>query len=260
MVIAETAELVVVDASERRLDAVRTAHPSARWFDFPPLPGRSSIPRQRNFAVARAYGDLLVFIDASCVPEQNWLETLIEPIESGREEVAAGVVLATAGSSARDDATWWRGDTEYLDEAPTINLAVTRRAYETVGGFDEGFLYAGVRVRYVPNAIVRHDWGGRRDEMRRSVTYGRARARLYLKHPHRWRDLFGRDVIALVYPTYILALPFSLRRRFRWLPGLVLVPLWRSRFLHPVATLVDHFCFGFGVLTELGERLRDRAR
>ena len=59
----------------------------------------------------------------------------------------------------------------YLTECSTINLAFTREAFNAIGGFDETFAYgsdvdyswrltdASYRIRSVPDAIVRHDWG-----------------------------------------------------------------------------------------------------
>ena len=45
-------EVVVVDASDGRLAAVRRAHPEVRWLDFARPPGvRVSIPHQRNAGV-----------------------------------------------------------------------------------------------------------------------------------------------------------------------------------------------------------------
>ena len=66
----------------------------------------------------------------------------------------------------------FRHGQEYLREAPTINVAVRHReVFHAIGGFDEGFGYGSdvdftwravaeqLRVRYVPDAVVTHDWG-----------------------------------------------------------------------------------------------------
>src|SRR5205085_8148196 len=87
---AGTAEVIVVDASEGRFDEVRERFPRVRWIDFTPLPGRPSIPHQRNRGVASTNAGLVVFIDASCVPGPDRLEPLGAPIESGQETVVAG--------------------------------------------------------------------------------------------------------------------------------------------------------------------------
>jgi glycosyltransferase involved in cell wall biosynthesis len=80
-------EVLVVDASEGRLDAVRLANPWARWVDFQrPAHVRVSIPHQRNRGLAEAGGDAIVFTDANCIPQPGWLERLVTPICEGREQ------------------------------------------------------------------------------------------------------------------------------------------------------------------------------
>ena len=252
-------ETVVVDASEGRLDAIRDAHPGVTWVPFAPRPGKPTIAEQRNAGIAAATGDVVVFIDASCEPADDWLERLIAPIRDEGERVVAGSTLSTGAPSLRDENAHHVGEERYLREAPTINLAVTRAVFETVGGFDETFHYgsdvdftwrvadAGVPIRYAPEAIVRHDWGDRRAEMRRSFLYGQARYRLYAKHAHRRAGALREDPVAVVYPLLLLALPLLLRRP--WRLAILAVPLLRNRGHRPVLSLVDHLVYGAGVLT-----------
>jgi glycosyltransferase involved in cell wall biosynthesis len=252
------AEVIVVDASEGRLDGIRDAFGGVRWIAFEPLPGRSSIPHQRNVGVRASRGDTIVFIDASCVPDDGWLAELLAPIRSGEEVAVAGAHRSIGAAGLRDTAIARRGDRRYLDEAPTINFAITRPVLEQLGGLDESFRYgsdvdlswrlidAGYRLRYAPGSVVAHDWGDARAERRRSFSYGRARADLLLKHRSRWRRLLGPDLPALVYPAVLLLLPVLVRRP-RWLLILI-VPLIRNRDHHPVATLIDHLVYGAGVL------------
>ena len=57
-------EIIVVDASEGRLDAIRRANPLVRWIDFAGPPGtRITIPHQRNLGVASASCDVIAFAD-----------------------------------------------------------------------------------------------------------------------------------------------------------------------------------------------------
>jgi glycosyltransferase involved in cell wall biosynthesis len=251
-------ETVVVDASEGRLDAIRDAHPGVVWVPFAPQPGKPTIPEQRNVGIARASGDVVVFIDASCEPQADWLARLIAPILDEGEHVVAGSTLSTGAPSLRDENAHFAGDERYIREAPTINLAVRREVFATVGVFDEAFHYgsdvdftwrvvdAGLRIRYVPGAIVRHDWGDARSEVRRSYLYGQARYRLYAKHAHRRGGALREDPIAVVYPLVLLALPLLLRRP--WRLAILAVPLLRNRGHRPVLSLVDHLVYGAGVL------------
>jgi glycosyltransferase involved in cell wall biosynthesis len=265
---AGEAEVLVVDASQGRLDDIRDRYAaSVRWIPYDPIPGRSSIPQQRNVAVAESAGEIIVFTDASCVPEHEWLSRLLAPFGDDGEQIVAGSARSSRGPNLRDNTAGWLEGQRYIREAPTINLAMTREVHAELGGFDESFGYgsdvdftwrandAGYRVRYVESAIVRHDWGTPQSDLRRSYTYGKARARLYRKHVRRWPDLFTHDITALGYPVFLAMLPLTVLRRFRWLPLALAIPLVRNRNRNPVATVLDHLVYAAGVLRVLGESL-----
>ena len=172
--LGEPTEVIVVDASGGRLDHIRLRHQATvRWVQFKQSPGvRISIPHQRNAGVRAARGDVIVFTDAGCRPESEWLARLTAPLAKG-EHVTAGLTLATPGSSGLyDQGARHAMTSRYLAECSTINLGFDREAFETAGAFDETFAYgsdtdfswrltrSGYRIRGVPDAIVRHDWGG----------------------------------------------------------------------------------------------------
>ncbi len=269
-VIRGEAEVIVVDASEGRLDDLAQRFSTVRWITYQPIPGRVTIPHQRNVGVHVSYGEIIVFIDASCVPGPQWLSRITEPIASGRETIVAGSHRTSGAHTLRDQATHRLAGRDHLNEAPTINVALNRALFDQVGDFDESFDYgsdvdlswrataAGHRIRYLPEAEVSHDWGDIRADARRSYVYGRARARLYRKHPQRWRDLFGRDIQALVYPMYLLLLPATLRRPYVHL--VLAIPLWRNRGMRPLITIAEHFVYAAGVLTELRAVPMDQVR
>jgi GT2 family glycosyltransferase len=263
----EAAEIVVVDASEGRLDRIRQRHGSAvRWVRFRSPPGqRVSIPHQRNAGVRAARGETIVFTDAGCRPEPDWLTRLVHPLRHD-EQVTAGLALTACG----EDGLYGRAAelaraSRYLAECPTINLAFRREAFDAVGGFDERFAYgsdvdfswrlvdAGYRIRSVPEAVVRRsDWGTWRRQLRRSFAYGRARARLYRKHRGRIRNILRADPMVVVYPAFLLGLPLTLI--FPPYPALLLIPAWRNRSLGAARVVADHVTFGAGVLAELISR------
>jgi glycosyltransferase involved in cell wall biosynthesis len=263
--LGEPAEVIVVDASEGRLDGIRDRHDQAvTWLPFERPPGvRTSIPHQRNAGVAAASGEIVVFTDAGCRPEPGWLSRLLAPLRDG-EQITAGLTLAQAGQAGLYNQLQPDDEVRYLHECPTINLAFTRSAFAAVGGFDERFAYgsdidfswrladAGYRIRYVPGAIISHDWGTSRRQLRRSYRYGKARARLYRKHRARLRHVLRDDPMVVVYPVFLLGLPLTLV--FPLYPLLLLIPAWRNRAQGVVSVLVDHLTFGAGVLAELAGR------
>jgi hypothetical protein len=260
-VLAGAAEVIVVDASEGRFERLRVLFPVVRWIEFAPIPGRSSIPQQRNRALSETDAETIVFTDASCVPGPEWLERLCGPIWHEDESLVAGSARSPAGHSLRDVAAQRIVHCRYLTEAPTINLAVKVSVCERLGGFDERFQYgsdvdftwraidAGYRIRYVREAFVTHDWGDLRAEVRRSHMYGRARARLYLKHRGRRRNLLGSDFTAVAYPLVLLAAPLFVRRPYAL--SVFAIPLVRNRGMRPFLTVAEHLIYGAGVLQEL---------
>jgi GT2 family glycosyltransferase len=261
-------DVVVVDASGGRLDDIRRRFPEVRWLEFRPPPGvATTIPHQRNAGVRAAAGDVVVFVDAGCIPVRGWLGRLAEPIVAGREAVVCGGVESTDGAphyarnrdSVPDD---------YVEDCPTLNLAFRRDVFDAVGGFDESFAYgsdidfawrvraAGHRIRFEPEAAVAHDWGGSGRQLRRAFRYGAARAHLYRKHPGRRLAALRDDPMVVGYPLFLLGLPLA--ARLRAYPLLLLVPLVRNRRERPLETLALHLAFGAGVLRELAGGARWR--
>ncbi len=252
-------EVIVVDASAE--PAVRA---DAHVIPFRGPPGvRVTIPHQRNAGVRAAKGEVVVFLDASCVPEPHWLERLTEPILAGRENVTVGLTVSPPGREGLYD-EGLRNAGPYLEEAPTLNLAFRRELFTGLGGFDEGFAYGsdvdftwrlrdrGERLRSVPGAVAVHDWGDARRQARRSFAYGAARARLYRKHRARRAGLWRREPMVVAYPLFLLGLPLTFV--FPLYPLLLLVPAWRHRHAGVRRTLADHLLYGAGVLSELTRR------
>ena len=260
---AGASEVIVVDASRGALDLVRRDHPWVRWVDFEPPPGSGiTIAHQRNLAVATATGDVIVFTDAGCVPDEDWLGRLVAPIADEGEAVTAGPARADGPSIYGTETNWESGEGQYVVAAPTINLAFRRDVFDSVGGFDESFgagedldftwraVDAGYRIRWVPGAVVRHEWGTAARQLRRSFNYGKGWARLLAKHPKRLWFVARADPVPILYPAYLLFLPLA----FVWPSYLALlfVPLWRARReRRPWLVMADHLVLGAGVLAEL---------
>ncbi|HYY18273.1 MAG TPA: glycosyltransferase family 2 protein, partial [Streptosporangiaceae bacterium] len=222
------------------------------------------IPHQRNAGVRAARGETIVFTDAGCEPEEEWLARLVAPLRE-KEQVTAGLALAPVGRSGLYDlATVQAMQARYLAQCPTINMAFRREAYDSVDGFDEQFAYgsdmdfswrlidAGYRIRSVPDAVVRHDFGGWRRQLRRSYVYGQARVRLYRKHRARLKRLLLDDPVVVVYPVFLLGLPLTFL--FPLYPALLLLPAWRNRSNGALRVVANHLTYGAGVLAELVSR------
>lgn len=260
---AEGVAVIVVDASRGRLNFIAASHPDVRWIDFEqPSPRARTIAQQRNVGVREAQSDVIVFLDANCVPQDGWLDALLEPIESGREQIVVGAVRSAGASSLHDaSAPHDLSPTGYLSEFSTLNVAIARAAFDLVGVFDEqlGFAEdvdfawrahdAGIAIKYAPNAVVSHDWGSTSEDIQRAFRYGVARVRLIRKHPRRWRNLLGVDLACTVYALFLLGLPITLIAP--WYPFVLVIPLARSRRSHPVATVLYQLGYSAGALSEL---------
>ena len=253
-------EVIVVDASAGSLDDIRDNFPSVRWFSLQPKANKRTIAEQRNVGIKHSQGEVVIFLDAHCIPSAHWLDRLLYPIMEEGEDLVAGPVTSTAGSSVYDSPAS-ESDKRYLDEAPTINLAVRKDVLRTVGPFDETIGFAedidfswratdrGYRIRQVSQATVIHYWGNVREDLRRTYRYGIGRAQLYKKHPNRWPNLFRDDSHALVYPAYLAGLPLTLV--FWPYPLLLLIPLVVNKDSRPIHTVGHHLVYGLGVLRGL---------
>jgi GT2 family glycosyltransferase len=254
-------EVIVVDASQGRLAHIERDHPEVTWIDYtPPDDVRISIPHQRNVGIRAARGEIVVFTDSGCMPEDEWLARLVAPLVEGGERMSCGSTWVGDNAYSPEIGA---PDPEYLEEAATINLAFTSDVIGEVGEFDESFEYgsdvdftrrvvaSGTRIRYVPEAVVVHDWGDFRRQLKRSVQYGAARIRLYRKHSERWVDIRAMPAVPVLYGVYLLGLPLAVRYRSYLL--LLLIPLWRARRRpFPARVVVCHLAEGAGGLRELG--------
>ncbi len=184
------------------------------------------------------------------------------PILDGTESITAGSVRSLEGSSIHDR-QWETGASarRYLHEAATLNLAVARELIERHGGFDESLRFGsdieltgrmvvgGARIRYVPEAVVLHDWGGVRANFRRALLYGEAHARLHRKHPWARRRVVGSELVYPAYAVFILGLPLTLR--VKTYPLLLAVPLLKNAGHRPAAVVATNLVHGLGYLRGL---------
>ncbi len=258
-------EVLVVDASSGALDDIRQSHDWARWIDYKQPPGAHiTIAHQRNVGVQSAEGDIIVFTDSGCLPEDGWLERLLAPIYEEGEFVTAGPARSIGRSVYNAVHRWGNSDSDYVPMAATINLAFRREAYDMVGGFDESFGSAedidftwrlndyGYRIRWVQDAVVRHDWGTPRRQLRRAFFYGKGGCRLLRKHHDRIGEAVRENSAPFVYALFLLGLPLTLK--WRWYPLLLLWPIWRHRNEElRWLVLADHLVMGVGVLHELAK-------
>lgn len=137
----------------------------------------------RNLALSNASGELIVFIDDDCIPEDGWLDKLLAPFrESSVVGVQGGVSVPVSASSVGWAETllgFPGGGIKRIIEADqgnpktmeisTLNCAYRRFVIEKIGGFLEDLKYGGEdyvfakqasklgRCLFVPGAMVLHN-------------------------------------------------------------------------------------------------------
>jgi len=258
----EKTEILVIDVSEGYLDDIKNIFPSVRWIYYHNKKTKEiTIPEQRNLGLKKAQGDIIAFIDADCVPDNNWLIELVKSISNEVKIIVAGSIKSIGKKTTWDVGEERKNYKKYLVEASTNNIAFKKEMIKEVGFFDEKFSSGedvdftwratdlGYKIRYNKNAIIYHDWGNIKQEIKRVFGYGEARVRLYKKHPHRWKNLFGYNITVLIYPLYIIFLPLT----FFWpyYPLLILVPIIKNIKRNPLKITFLNLIYGFAVLKEL---------
>ena len=202
----EVEEVVVVDngSSDRTADVARQA--GARVVTLS-RPGRAAA---RNAGAAAATAERIAFLDADCRPERGWAGALLGCLE-GAPLVGGAVTVRTGAdprASERFDALWRFQQERTIREggwAASANLAVTREAFDRVGGFDEAYGSAedvdfcvraarlGLEIAYCPDAVVAHPASGSmREVLARGLRQGHESTRLHRRLDgaigrHYWR-------------------------------------------------------------------------
>jgi GT2 family glycosyltransferase len=258
----EKTEILVIDASEGNLNDIKNIFPSVRWIYYHNKKSKEiTIPEQRNLGLKKAQGDIIAFIDADCVPDNNWLIELAKSINNEEKIIVSGLIKSIGKKTLWDVGEERINSKKYLVEAGTVNMVFKKGIIKKVGFFDEKFSCGedidftwratdlGYKIRYNKDAIIYHDWGNLKQEIKRAFRYGEARVRLYKKHPHRWKNLFGYNITVLIYPLYIIFLPLT----FFWLyyPLFILIPIIKNIKRQPLKVVFINLIFGFGVLKEL---------
>lgn len=131
----------------------------------------------RNYAARHARGRLLAFTDDDCRPAPGWLEAFAEALMREPDALVGGTtrnaVTRRAGSCTSQlivelvQAHFDRGPDAFL--VPSLNFAVSRDAFLSLGGFDTAFRFAsedrdlsarwraaGRPLRRAPAALVEH--------------------------------------------------------------------------------------------------------
>lgn len=221
-------ETIVVDdgSDDGTAEFVAGNFPSVRLL----APDPCGLSAARNAGAEAARGEILAFTDDDCEPDREWLVRLRRVFADGRFAAAGGpnlpprprswheaVVCAAPGAPSHVML-----DDEEAEHLPGCNIAVTRAAFDAIGGFDPRFhtagddvdfcwrlRAAGFRLGFAPGAFV---WHWRRPSIRaflkQQLGYGRAERLLIAKHPEKFSKRGGAKWQGFVYgggPVRVMA-------------------------------------------------------
>ncbi len=157
----------------------------------------------RNHGAAHATSDLLIFLDDDCIPRPDLLDNYAEAAEANPEIAAfEGRITPTGQCQSFADAAPVNERGGYFW---TCNVAIRRPAFESIGGFDERFVFAAnedmdiyrrllplTPVLFLHKAQVFHAYELRLGE--RPLRHKGLSTVLYRQihsGPRRWRDAYG---------------------------------------------------------------------
>ncbi len=202
--------ILVDDGSPDATRQVALVHPNVRYFRHEQNLG---LAVARNTGIAAATGEIIVFTDADCRADEDWLYYLVGGLLESEfagmggpnllppeDSLVATAVMASPGGPAHVMLT-----DRQAEHIPGCNMAFYKWALEQIGGFDPIFhqagddvdlcwrlQQAGLKIGFSPAAFV---WHHRRSTigayLKQQRGYGEAEALLVRKHPECFNSFGG---------------------------------------------------------------------
>ena len=103
---------------------------------------KSNIPEARNFAIKKAKGDLIAFIDAGCFAKKDWLEKLAKILQEKKADIASSLYEMKTKTPVQKAFSFFVGvPKEYFKEKDflpsTRSVLFKKSVWEKLGGFNE---------------------------------------------------------------------------------------------------------------------------
>lgn len=162
-------EIIVVDNRSSKVPQWIMDYPGLRFFQEDTM---KSSYAARNHGIKHASGAILAFMDADCIPDENWLQNAEQTMEEGGIDLLAGAIIFQEGEEAGffkklDSKIHLQQKANALmGSANTANLFVRKALFEKFGLFPQWQSVAdtfwthsasdGKTVQYSANSIVYH--------------------------------------------------------------------------------------------------------
>lgn len=162
------------DATASLLERAATQNIIFRWLQEDQI---QSSYAARNVGIRSATGEIIVFTDADCRPQPDWLSALIQPFTDSSIGIVAGEIAALLGKTllekhaARHNVLSQQHtlNHSFCPYGQTANLAIRRQVLQQVGLFRPYLTTGGDadicwriqqqtdwRLHFAPTAIVQH--------------------------------------------------------------------------------------------------------
>ena len=131
----------------------------------------------RNLGIRQAQNDILVFTDADCRPQPNWLKEIVQPFSKSEIGIVVGKIVALSGKSLLEKyadrnqlmSQKFLLEHSFLPYGQTANIAIRKQAFINVGLFRPYLTTGGDadicwriqtegkwQLEYAPKAIIEH--------------------------------------------------------------------------------------------------------
>ena len=153
----------------------------------------------RNHGVTEAQGEIVLFTDADCMPQANWIEEMIKPLDDSQVVGVKGAyktdqkeLMARLVQIEYEDKYERMKKFKYIDFIDTYSAAYRKDVYIKYGGFDERYPKASVEDQEFSFRLFRD--GYKMVFNSSAIVYHRHSARLidYLKKKYKiafWKVL-----------------------------------------------------------------------
>ena len=163
----------------------------------------------RNLGIRQSQNDILVFTDADCRPQADWLLEIVQPFTNSQIGIAVGEIVALPGQSLLEKyadrnhllSQKFLLEHPFLPYGQTANIAIRKQAFVDAGLFRPHLTTGGDadicwriqkegnwQLKYTPNAIIKH-------RHRSNLKSFRSQFRRYGSSNHYLHELYGVDLM-----------------------------------------------------------------